>query len=43
MFFEKRKKPLAGLSNTKREKTNINKTRNKRGDITNDTIQIIFL
>ena len=42
-FFEKRKKigkPLTRLIKKKRERTQINKIRNERGEITTDTTEI---
>ena len=42
-FFEKIKKidkPLARLIKKKRERTQINKIRNEKGEITNDTAEI---
>ena len=42
-FFEKRNKidkPLARLIKKKREKTQINRTRNEKGEVTTDTTEI---
>ena len=42
-FFEKMNKidkPLARLINKKREKTQINRIKNEKGEITTDTVEI---
>ena len=41
LFFEKiKKKPLTRLIKKKRERTQINKIRNERGEVTTDTEEI---
>ena len=39
-FFEKINKPLARLIKKKREKNQLNKIRNEKGEVTTDTTEI---